>query len=158
MSLTSWINEFYPVQSLDCPTDNVAMLKHAILKWQGALPDNLKKHKMEYSGCACVKEINPGNSGMHWEFFYNAQSCALCLEYYPEDDIARDDTSEVVEPLCEGCPLYAYQGFSCCYGTDDVDPYAIFMEGNGPMVMIKYLEACLEIEQKSSPAGAKEKE
>lgn len=162
MSLTSWINEFYPVQAEDCPTDNVAMLEHAILKWRGALPENLKKHNMVFVGPVTIEEYEPTKQGSAeasgggpteepdpagGSFYYNTQSCALCGEYRKDVVPEEDEDVDLIEPDCEGCPLYDLQGYSCCYAPKD--PYYEFMETGNPKPMINALIQCLQIEQKN---------
>ena len=69
MSFTTWCKEFYPVPAsdfdgVDKPKEAV---KHALNKWRGLLPKNLKKHGIKfYSGIfesdyLCEKRMKKNN-------------------------------------------------------------------------------------------------
>lgn len=135
MSLESWKKEFYPMEADVCPRDNETMLLHSLLKWVGARHENLREHDMDFVGRGMIM-------GSFEDFAFNAITCALCLEYLVELD------QEEGEPdiACVGCPLRDLQGTPCCYVTDQVDPYAVFLEKGDPEPMIEALKQCLAIE------------
>lgn len=79
MSFQSWIDEFYPVDALtlahtEGKTDE-DLINHSILKWQGALPENLEKHKV----CYYIHEIFDPIEDK--DLTFDSDSCALCVKY-----------------------------------------------------------------------------
>ena len=57
MSVETWKEEFYPVDATDDEVQEGSifiLLDHSILKWTGALPENLKKHDVELWG-VCMR-------------------------------------------------------------------------------------------------------
>lgn len=76
MSQQTWNKKHYPVAAEDCPDGGE--LEHTLLKYEGALPRNLKKHglKLAYDeDYDCQRlEDNKGPT----QFFFDSGTCAPC--------------------------------------------------------------------------------
>lgn len=75
MSVKTWKEEFYSVPAvelIDC--SDIVCLEHAIKKWEGALEDNLKKHKVKFKDFVVVDEEG-------YSINFNDVTCALCQKY-----------------------------------------------------------------------------
>ena len=103
MSCSTWLSEFYPIPASKAIGSELEALDHCILKWRGALPPNLKRHRVtlrRVSGGLAPKII--GKDGGHGLFF-STRTCALCL------------VSGELRVCCSCCPavgcLLAYRTF-----------------------------------------------
>ncbi len=79
MSIVTWLDEFYPKTVYDL-SDNLTDLEcidHSILKWSGALPENLEKHNVIYASYAIRSDET--------NFTFDGHTCALCQIYRTED-------------------------------------------------------------------------
>jgi hypothetical protein len=139
--LDSWKAEFYPVEAKDCPKEKA--ISHSLVKWRGLRPEALKRHNLKterYFGVPCLVD-GPAF------FFVNADTCALCVSYYDEEE--EDGAA------CEKCPLaLARDGVPCTSTADneDVSPYGAW-DDNDPEPMIAALEKALAMfpEERSEP-------
>lgn len=105
MSLKTWKNEFYslPIYALINPTD-LECVNHSILKWSGALPENLKKHKVSYEDHE-VYESSPSSTA----FYFGGTTCALCNIYFED----KDENECYSEDKAEYCPIVRLLGRPC---------------------------------------------
>lgn len=127
MSIETWKKEFYPVRATSRMSKKAA-IEHSIKKWEGLLPENLKKHEVVIDVCGDVHddEIN---------FEICDESCALCQKY--------------VHERCIKCPLYEKLGFGCGKGAiEDGDGWVYYMEEGDPELMLKNLRSLLVDEVK----------
>lgn len=117
MSLTTWKKEFYPVTANECPQDGRSALKHAILKWTGLLPENMKKHRIVKSlpGTTYIRYKNSGH-----RFPITGSTCALC--YNP----------------CICCPIVLLGNVPCG------DQYCKWTATGDPKPMLKLLKTTLK--------------
>ena len=86
MSIKTWKKIHYPVEAGDCPTDNLSLLKHALLKWTGLREDVLKKHKLTVTRSGDVMDRDD-------YFSIDTETCSLCIRYYKSNS------------NCKKCPL-----------------------------------------------------
>ena len=132
MSFASWKSEFYPVdaESEEHIGSDASLVEHSLLKWRGALPENVGKHGVKYNDW----RILDGDGEEALEYY--GATCALCLRYV------------MTAGVCDGCPLFAAIGLPC-----DVPPYgskssvyvpSVYAQsGNDPTPMITALERAL---------------
>jgi len=130
MSFKSWKEEFYPKEADDYinRTDK-SCLKHSIQKWEGALPENLEKHQVNYKEHA-VFDL-PTTQALH----YHGMTCALCRKY-DEASPYEDDCDCYSSGTDEYCPIVRVKGTTCN------DIYTITK--NDPTDMINLLKDVLE--------------
>lgn len=120
MSLTSWKPEFYPIEAKRVKPKKA--LAHSLQKWEGLLPNNLKKHQIRLQNtislCLVDDNIDPDTATYKEGILYiDAKTCALCYHYYDSG--------------CEQCPLAQYLGRRC----DNDGPYTEAFHGDvKPMV------------------------
>lgn len=131
MSLESWIKEFYPKgATLAANRSDQECLKHSIQKWTGVLPENLKKHKMDYDRYYLFSR-----SEEEQPFSFSGISCALCQKYDEPspDDGDMDCYSENEQDYC---PIVRVTGQNCneVYHESSTDP----------TLMIELLQKTLE--------------
>lgn len=123
MSIETWKKEFYPVSATSRMSKKAA-IEHSIKKWEGLLPENLKKHNVVINGYGDIHddEVN---------FEISDQSCALCQKYWVE--------------CCIKCPLYEKLGFACGKGEIEAgDGWVSYMEEGSPELMLKNLRSLLD--------------
>lgn len=93
MSLETWKQEFYPVGAgeaalvfdKDTPHGKLALIDHAIKKWEGLRPEALQEHGLA-SGPKAVWDT----TGSGVELQIDASTCSLCTAYgSPRDRCAR---------------------------------------------------------------------
>lgn len=122
MSIKTWKKEFYPVSATSRMSKKAA-IEHSIKKWEGLLPENLKRHEVAIDVCGNVHDDEIS-------FEICDQSCALCQKYFGE--------------CCVKCPLYEKLGFECGRGTiKDGDGWKSYMEEGDPELMLKNLRSLL---------------
>lgn len=127
MSIKTWKEEFYPVSATSRMSKRDA-IEHSIKKWEGLLPENLKKHGVVIDGCGDIYDDET-------KFEISDQSCALCQKYFGE--------------YCIKCPLYEKLGFECSKGAiEDGDGWVSYMEEGDPELMLKNLRSLLIDEDK----------
>lgn len=127
MSIETWKKEFYPVSATSRMSKKAA-IEHSIKKWEGLLPENLKKHNVVISRYGVIYDgkIN---------FEISDQSCALCQKYFGE--------------CCIKCPLYEKLGFECGKGKIEAgDGWVSYMEEGDPELMLKNLRSLLDEDKK----------
>ena len=126
--LIAWKQKFYPVNADDLKEESdEACLKHSILKWTGALEENLGK-RLEYFN----NSIFDGKD----YFDFDDKSCALCSKYNYECK-----NEEKIE-----CPIIRVTGFSCCVNPD----HTFYSSANDPTPMINLLKLVLNHIETSS--------
>ena len=124
MSIVSWREEFYPIKVYGLfydkiPTD-VECLDHALKKWTGALPENLKKHNVTYHHFR-IEEHVEYHSSNNYKLQFNEVSCALCKKYPRTLYILQDRRTCVAQKSNEICPLNLSERQTCYqynYGTN----------------------------------------
>lgn len=114
MSLQTWKAEFYPIEAEDVP--KVDALAHSLRKWEGLLPENLKRHAV-YLEYANVRDQNEN-------FPIDASTCALCI-YYSN------------WPVCQKCPIWEQNQNRCDESSSSV--YTLFEANDDPNPMIQLL-------------------
>lgn len=152
MSLGSWKKEFYPPITDRIRSSAVLAAKHSLKKWQGALPENTKRHGVEFArGFIREKDDDDYSGGT---FYFDGDSCSLCRFADEEHERARNgrptlyDVSVSEYEMCERCPLKLATGASC---DADRSPYEsattggnASARGRGLRRMIASLEAAVE--------------
>ena len=131
MSIKTWKEEFYPVSATSRMSKRDA-IEHSIKKWEGLLPDNLKKHNV------AIGRYGDIHGDVHDDeiiFEISDQSCALCQKYFGE--------------CCIKCPLYEKLGFECGKGEIEAgDGWESYMEEGSPELMLKNLRSLLDEDKK----------
>jgi len=138
VSLASWKKEFYPKRA--DRTSRAEAASHSLRKWEGALPQNLKRHGVRFE-CADLL----GQRGGYFPF--NDSTCALCVHCYREEEAGADYSK-----LCRGCPLFEYLGKRC---DAHKQPYRIAQDDSDPMPMIKALRRVCRKEQAAARKKAR---
>lgn len=127
MSLKTWKAEFYPVAAEDVPKDEAVAA--SLLKYQGARPENLKRHRIGKLGFS--PEIVTARAGRR--FVFGHTTCPLCLQYSNR-------------AACPNCPLAAAARAARkghpCWGRGS--PYGHWRDTGDPEPMIRLLEAALK--------------
>lgn len=132
MTLESWKEEFY-TDPQDCH-DDLSAVRQAIRKYEGASPENLKKHDITlYAGELKYSKVPSA------PMFYSGH-CALCKLHLRMDN--------KVGAVCGACPLAK---ISNC--NDDESAWSIFVSYSDPTKMLealKIIEARLLNEEKEN--------
>ena len=97
MSIETWKAEFYPKPARVTTVEEAA--EHSLQKWQGYLPENLKRHGVSTADLA--------RADMPYR---SADMCALC--WHHEGRQVKDNDGQWT---CPGCPLYEI-GEGCLRG------------------------------------------
>lgn len=107
MSGRTWLAAHYPIAADKTSNDPIECTDHAILKWRGLLPSNLRRRKVVLKDC----EVRDMDGSL--VLVFGCGSCAFCIHW----------------PDCDGCPTdRASDGGGCipAYGmlsrTDDPRP------------------------------------
>ena len=133
MSIKTWIKEFYSKPAKEVSKKNA--LAHSILKWEGLLKKNLKKHGLSKSRADGFIENSDKNyelPGINY-FGIDAESCALCEVHWKDANYGS----------CGDCPLFKVRGdVSCARPRSDEDdsPYDEFIEHDDARPMLKWLK------------------
>lgn len=114
MSIDSWCEEFMPISALSCPTDDHSMISHALLKWSGALPENLKKHGVYYKNHAVSDGIN--------SIKFNALTCALCYGYPSGTSSNYNHKIYWCHNAQKQCPFFEVNQQACPYAESRDNP------------------------------------
>lgn len=147
MSLASWKKEFYPVEADTFEDKPITVgsvfeaTQHAIKKWQGLSPSNLKRHGLiteeDESGYGFLV-IEKDRKG---RYNFNANpgvmrvtgdECALC---------------QLFDNRCKGCPITGSQGVPCVRSTDprnEESPFGSWRKHTDPKPMQKVLAMTLK--------------
>ena len=140
MSLESWKTEFYPISASDIATrqgiTNVDLTIHALRKWIGMLPTNLKKHDLRQDLCTLHDDENSDR------FKLDSNSCSLCQLHLSSAG-------------CYTCPLAKVRGVVRCdnrtreeVNTNVMSPWDRGISPNpDPVPMINYLLQALQLSQ-----------
>ena len=127
MSIKTWKEEFYTVSAASRMSKKAA-IEHSIKKWEGLLPENLKKHGVVLDRCGDIHDDET-------KFEICDESCALCQKY--------------VRECCIKCPLYKKLGFGCGKGKIEAgDGWVYYMYEGDPELMLKNLRSLLVDEVK----------
>lgn len=124
-SVSKWMNEFYPVEAkvIAATGDVLAMVEHAIKKWDGLRDENLKKYDIEIDDIGGMKYVGDLQIG--------SRTCSLCVNFIGESYDA-----------CEQCPLFQSLGHRCDNrGPWDTAGWGSRLEHPNPKPMIAALEA-----------------
>ena len=136
MSLTSWKEEFYPIDAAH-PDALKAPAAHSLQKWLGLRPEALARHKV-YLAIDEVSEkgrvVSRNGSGMYVDSYH----CALCERYL----------KRLPMNTCSRCPLYKLLNHVSCDEGDD-SPYDCLVEHKDPEPMIAALTELARRESKS---------
>lgn len=124
MNIESWMEEFYPMTAdaiaADEKNDDIALIEHSLLKWEGALYENTSKHDVWYDEYH-IQFFSDNGANHQTEkpdvqkgFEFNGKTCALCQRYQGITNhlCSKEDGDE------NFCPIVRMQGFQC----DDTDP------------------------------------
>jgi len=126
--METWLDEFYPKTVYDLndnPTD-LECIDHSILKWSGALPENLEKHDVKYANYTVRNNSN---------FLpFAGITCALCQVYHTEDDECYNSE------LNKACPIVRFLQRRC----DQLSPNIYHQSKNTPEPMINLLQQTRE--------------
>jgi hypothetical protein len=132
MSIKTWREEFYPIEAIQCTTDNA--LNHSLQKWIGLTKKNLKKH-----GCRIYNNVVRDDSGDEELYVeIDSESCALCVNHY--DTFKR----------CSCCPLaiarrdginkeFDYVACDSYRKVEETSPWRSFSRDGSPKKMIYWL-------------------
>ena len=133
MSAMTFIEEFYPVtaQSIAQSGDDKALIRHALQKWTGLLPENLARHKVYLADAELYNEEG--------EVFLsiNYATCGLCIKYI--------DKTDPFDTLCDACPLNKMLGHSCDEDDDGNDGGIYYEALSDPQIMIDALNRVLNM-------------
>lgn len=131
MSRESFLSEFYPLPATSATKTWIEAIKHAVRKWKGLLPDNVKKHnqKVPYDSPLYVFDENGRIT-----LVYSAKTRSLCIK---NDEILFGSPSRNREP-CKECPLWKLTGVNCMQKDT---PYNKTLRGGNPQVLIDALYA-----------------
>jgi hypothetical protein len=109
MTIETWKEEFYTEEAYTAAngTDEEC-ITHSIKKWEGALPENLKKHQLTKD----YKTLNDKD----YDFDFDGSTCALCQKY---NDITPDNEDDDIDTYCysdaldQACPIVRMTGDTC---------------------------------------------
>jgi hypothetical protein len=97
MSITSWLEEFYPAPVDDIESmETIEVVELCINKWRGCYPENLKAHNLHQEGNRICEQRGADS-------YFHLSNCALCVKYHH---------------TCSVCPVTDALGYSC---DDDID-------------------------------------
>ena len=126
MSILTWKQKFFKNFEKACETELKAV-EHAIIKWEGLLPENMRLHHVERDTDevnACTIKSST-DSGKERQFFINADTCALCKRH----------------SVCSDCSLFDMLGERCySHGILRTRPFDVWELENDPRPMIKALK------------------
>ena len=138
MSIQTWLEEFMPVdpdtyagsEIVENMTAKEAVL-HSIKKWEGALPENLEKHNLNYGSHAIYDLYN-----LDEEVEFSGDNCALCAKY-PRCSSNYIPGTGKMEKKCPDCPLNNYLGEMCAeiYGESEFTPQPMISALKGTLKM-----------------------
>lgn len=138
MSIASWKEEFYsPISPKE--TNPIPLVLHSLKKWIGAIPSNLKKHKVKLHEAVLVDEETSE------EFWFDSETCSLCVEY--------------LDGGCVRCPLYQSRGGVRCdrLRVDELlSPFSVFVLKGNPFPMLVSLVGALQLVLKQEQEGTSE--
>lgn len=146
MSLESWLDEFYPIHNQQnvLPASQISdelLLKEALLKWTGALPENTAKHGVSYYQHDIVAPSEPDNSTFFFSFDYS--TCRLCKKY-----TNNSPDIEISPELCgmspDGATVILCPFFRIFRKRCDQPPNSFYVKSeNNPQPMIEALQHLL---------------
>jgi hypothetical protein len=113
MTIETWKEEFY-TEDANVAGDGSDMecLDHSIKKWNGVLPENLKKHQLA-KDYKCISDEDYGLN-------IDGSTCALCQKYadkttFEDEDynVYDDDMYCYSDKLNQACPIVRVTGETC---------------------------------------------
>lgn len=115
MTIETWKKEFYSQEasSLVNESDEDCLI-HSIKKWTGALPKNLKKHKVVYQEHMLLAFINKEVE----KISFSGLTCALCQKY-SDSSPDEDDFDCYHDGIDEYCPIVRVTGSTCSDAYDE---------------------------------------
>jgi hypothetical protein len=150
MSIESWRNEFYPIDAaylvdvldnepqpdLDATSIDIKLIEHSLLKWKGALKENLERHESSYSRGVV---FHPGDC-----LVFDSSTCALCQKYTADREQEEDPRCTLKSGIA--CPIVRMQEYPCD-GDEGVrnEEFSTYCDAkDSPEPMIELLEKTLE--------------
>lgn len=135
MSLASWKKEFFVNGMRQLTKENAAV--RSLKKWQGLLPDALKKHRMmRYRTLGIVQEDSTKI------FFVSSNTCSLCSVFLDSSGSYR----------CGRCPLCIVRAGVPCdallCAKESKAPFAEWVVSGDPTPMIKWLKKAVAYSKK----------
>lgn len=130
MSLETWKKAYYPI-SAETKMSTVDAIKHSLLKWEGLLKVNRRKHgvgKLKYEFNIIFDKKD--NSSL----IIDNTTCALCHTFL--EGINEGGP-------CQGCPLFILLGNERCDDSPG-SVYSIWFDCDDARPMIKALKKCLK--------------
>lgn len=101
MSIETWESESYPTPAFEASGSPLEAAQHSLLKWQGLLPENLKKHSLILADCDLYEVVYEDP-----KFSVSANNCALCL-------LAERLNGHERFGSCSSCPMHTELGTTC---------------------------------------------
>ena len=136
MTMTTWLEEFYPTSASASASTDLSAAEHSLQKWRGLTTGNLAKHDVVRLS---VYVKTPGGTT---DFTLRSETCALCVRAKRLSERNSDPAT-----YCKACVLYKSRGnVSCEHVTpmEDISPWdSMRMHGN-VKPMIEALEAAVE--------------
>ncbi len=136
MSQKTWLKEFYP-KPADKTTKKEA-IQHSVKKWEGLLPDNLKKHNVTMN----IDEVSVQDARGKEFLEVDQVTCSLCHHYFKVKSQGHS---------CNQCPLFKVRNsVACCdegyynQREEKDSPYGIMVEKGNPRPMLKWLRKALK--------------
>lgn len=125
---SDWLKKYYPVKADEVKGTDIDLIDHSIRKWEGLLDLELYGLSLNKPG-HYVKQNEPSGKSV---LLFDGESCALCQEYYDEDN-------------CDQCPLSISIG-KACDRASNTGP-GLFRNGlyDDPQIMIDALKKAREL-------------
>lgn len=150
MTIESWKAEFYPVPAAEVvKRTELEQAKHALLKWTGAMPENLQKHGLRkalglpillnqedelYSSKPA--QLIFTNFAKTTQFRFTTEECVWCHNHYKSGG-------------CEGCPLLKHTGKKC---ENRESAFVEFIHTGDPSIMIKAINEVITLHENEDEA------
>lgn len=131
MSLRTWKSEFLPITARRAAEryGPIKCIEHSLQKWKGALPENTKKHGVEY-GAFPYSITETADKSKEIEF--DSETCALCEKFFDSVEYMNE---------CDACPIVVSGNHSC---METRDKSAYIQSCSNPNQMIAVLEHTLQ--------------
>ena len=149
MTLASWTAEFYPTPASDFLDNEDASwadaARHSLIKWRGALPENVAKHGLTM-GLGFISDARLPTPEV---FIFGEDECSLC---------AKSTDTKFNDRDCKPCPLYKVRGAVCTESRDvdgelELAPYDSAFRGK-PAALIRHLEEALALAERKQDDAA----
>lgn len=139
MTIESWKAEFYPVPAAEVvKATELEQAKHALLKWTGAMPENLQKHGLRKAlGLPILLNQQDGfYDSKPDQFRFTTEECVWCHNHYKSGG-------------CEGCPLLKHTGKKC---ENRESAFVEFIHTGDPSIMIKAINKVIALHENEDEA------